>query len=334
MRVFIPASTDVLISAPLQRPALFTGRIAAIDQDRITFAGEPGWAEGALVYAQSIQPETYYGQIDSGALRGAFFTIVGNDSSTLTLDLNGETLDAVAAGDILTLRPYWTLGTLLGEGSGFPGSPTFTPRAEVQFFSATASGINLATSQRFFYYEGTGFGGPGWRRAGSALTSKFDNTILYPDTPFRIRNSGAVIQFSHTGDAPLAGHRTPVGTLASDVPQDNLMALMSAADTTLGTSDLVESGAVIGSPTFTPVDSVILFDNATAGINKASAGVYFYYTGAGFGGPGWRKTGGGLATLQDSKILSAQDGFIIRKGRTSSPQTTPWTHRPAYAQGN
>lgn len=331
MGLTVPTGTDVLVSAPLQRPAVFTGRVAAVDGDRITVEGAPGWSVDALVYAQGVRPETYHAQLGSGAMRGAFFTITANDADSLTLDLNGEMLDKVAVGDRLTVRPYWTLGTLLGPESGFPGSPTFTPRAEVQFVDAMSAGINLATAQQFFYYTGVLFGGAGWRKDGEGLGEKFDNTILYPDTPFRIRNtSGSVMGLSLMGFAPVAGHRTTVGTLAAGVSQDNFVTMMSAQDITLGESGLFESGAVAGSPTFTPVDSVLLFDNEEPGRNKAASGIYFYYTGAAFGGPGWRKDGGGLMTKYDTTVLAAQTGFVVRKG--SGPIVDPaiWGYVPYY----
>src|SRR5690606_1544935 len=134
----------------------------------------------------------------------------------------------------------------------------------------------------------------------------------------------------HTGAVPMAGHRIQVGTLAADTAQDNFVAFSSAADLTLGTSGLVESGAVLGSPTFTPVDSVLLVDNAAPGLNKAFAGVYFYYTGTGFGGPGWRKQGGTLTRLYNDEVLSADAGLLIRKGRTLSPDGYWWKLAPGY----
>lgn len=331
MSLSVPAGTDILVSAPLRRPAVFTGRVAVVDGDRITVEGAPDWAEDALVYAQGVRPETYHAQLGSGAMRGAFFTITANSSASLTLDLNGETLDEVVVGDRLTVRPYWTLGTLFGGASGFPGSSTFTPRAAVQLRDPNVAGTNLPLSHQFFYYSGTLAGGPGWRRTGSPLTARFDDVILYPDTAFRIRNSDTNPGgFFHAGGVPMDGHRVIIGTRVGGVGQDNMVVLQSGAGTTLGNSGLVESGAIAGSATFTPVDSVLVFDNAAAGINKSASAVYFYYTGSLAGGPGWRRQGAALNSIFDGAQLNAQEGFIVRKRATEMPQETAWTHIPHY----
>jgi uncharacterized protein (TIGR02597 family) len=331
MSYAIPANTDVLMSSPLHRDAVFTGPIVSVSGSQINVGGSPAWTPNQFAYVQGTQPNTYYVQVLTGTMRGAYFTVTANTASQLTVDLNGETLAALTSSDRVSVIPYWTLSTLFPVGGGFPGSPSFTPVTEVQFVSLNGVGTNLATTDIFFYYTGTAAGGAGWRRSGSPPTTKFDNTIFLPDAPYRIRNRSSVINLSHLGNAPVAGHRTTVGTLAPSRIQDNFVTLMSAADTTLANSGLISSGAFAGSPSFTPVDTLLVFNNQAPGLNKAPSSLYFYYTGTAAGGPGWRKSGSPPTTLFNNEVLKSQDGFIIRKASSSSPQLSSWSYVPTYA---
>jgi uncharacterized protein (TIGR02597 family) len=321
----------VLMSSPLHRDAVFTGPVASVSGATISIAGtSPGWTVNQFAYVQGSQPNTYYAQVMTGTMRGAYFTVTANTANQLTVDLNGETLAGVTSTDRISIIPYWTLSTLFPVGGGFPGSPTFTPVASVLFPNLSSAGVNLSFVDSYFYYTGTAFGGSGWRRSGSPLTTKFDNTIILPDSPYRVRSGSAQFSLSHLGNAPVAGHRILVGNLANNIGQDNFIALMSGADVTLADSGLLSSGAIRPSPSFTPVDTLLVYSNATLGYNKSASSSFFYYSGTSFGGPGWRRAGSPLTSIFNNELIKSQDGYIIRRAPATSAQLVSWTYIPTY----
>ncbi len=58
---------------------------------------------------------------------------------------------------------------------------------------------------------------------------------------------------------------------------------------------------------------VFVPDVTSAGSNLAAISQYYYYTGASFGGAGWRKTGGGLSTIRDNETISPDVFVVIRQ---------------------
>lgn len=58
---------------------------------------------------------------------------------------------------------------------------------------------------------------------------------------------------------------------------------------------------------------VLIPDLSTPGINLAANGIYYYYSGTGFGGAGWRRSGGGLTTIRDNDPISPDVYVIIRQ---------------------
>lgn len=332
MTYTLPANSDSFFAIPLQRPAVYSGTVVSVAGNTVNLSGTPNWTANQFAYAQGVQNSTFYCIIGSGSKKGAFYTVIANGSDSLTLEPNGESLADIAAGTPVNLIPYWTLSELLPASSGFPASPTFTPVAEVVFIAVNSPGINLASDSQYFYYSGTAAGGAGWRRVGQSFTSKFDNIVIYPDTPVRIRNStSAQAAFTVTGIVPIQGHRSIIGTITPSVPQDNYVAIATAADTTLIGTALHLSSAFSGSPTFTPVDELTLFDNAVSGFNKSPSSSYFYYTGTAAGGPGWRRVGDSFINIYNTLPILAGSGFIIRKSPAFIPQDSVWAFTPAYA---
>jgi len=344
-----PDSSDTRIALPFYRPPVFEGVVNSYSGNVITFSGTPGFAADQFVYEEGVQSNTYFvlvmsGEVDGegqpagASLEGSIFAITGNATDSVTVDLNGGSLSGLqqasvdASGDIVQIIPYWTLNTLFPEGEGFAASSTFTPSAVFMFPDMASAGTDLSTSDIFFYYSGVAAGGEGWRRSGSSPLTKFDDQVLTNEISYIVRNnSGSAFDVMISGSVPMAAYRTPLNTLAADVPQDNAIALNFPVDTTLSESQLFESGAFEGSATFTPADILLVYDNAAVGQNKSSSEVYFYYTGLAAGGPGWRKQGDSPLTIHDNEpVFSAGKGFVIRKGAQPAPQSSIWTAAPPY----
>lgn len=332
IRLSVPAQSDAFVSAPLHRDAAFVGTVSSVAGGVITVAGTPGWTTNQFVFASGTQNNTYFAILKTGSKRGAYFTVTANSATSLTVDLNGDTLTEVVSGDALQLIPYWTLATLFPAGGGFPGSASFTPVGSVLFPSLTTAGVNLSSEATYFYYTGTAAGGPGWRRAGASPTLKFDHTVILPDIALTVRNlTGSSIALDNLGSAPMTGHSTIIGTINPFVDQDNVVSINAAASVSLANSGLISSGAMVGGATFTPVDTLFIFDNSIAGINKSSVGSYFYYSGTAAGGPGWRKVGSAPTTkFDDTTFLEPGVGYIIRKKGQATPTTVAWEYVAGY----
>lgn len=331
----IPSKSDAFISAPLHRDAVFAGAVTATDVSVLAFDTSSGWSANQFTYASGQQSDHYYIIFRSGSRRGSYFTIISNTNSSVTVDLNGDSLASVVPGDQVEIIPYWTLATLfpVGGANSFPQSSTFTPAASILMPDLTSAGINLSSSASYYYYSGTLQGGPGWRKFGSPSVIVND-TVLTPDMPFTIRNStSSAISLYNIGAAPMAGHSSIVGTVSANKAQDNAVALNSAAAVTLANSGLYKSdgsGAILGSSTFTPVDSIFFFDSSATGLNKSSSASYYYYTGTLQGGPGWRKFGAPSVIVDSTVNLEPGQGYVIRKRAQSAPATVDWSFTADY----
>lgn len=61
-----------------------------------------------------------------------------------------------------------------------------------------------------------------------------------------------------------------------------------------------------------PVSRILLPDTTSAGVRLASSSSYFYYSGNGHGGEGWRKFGATASSKFDDQILAPGSSFVIR----------------------
>lgn len=345
----LKGNSDTLVGVPFVRERVFEGLIESISGNVITLAGTPGLEVDEYVYAAGVQPDTYYVTIASGPVdgnmqptsasnEGGYYTITDNGTNTLTVDLAGDNLTNVrtnavdGTGDRVFISSYWTLDTLMPDGSGIHASTTFTPNTKILLPDNDTAGINLAPDQSFFYYSGTAAGGEGWRKQGESPLTKYDDQVLAPDTYFIVRHEIAGdTELVMSGGVAMAAFRSPINVLSEGVEQDNFVFINFPTDTTLAESRLFESGAFTGSPSFTPVDRLLIFDNDTAGINKSASEIYFYYTGVAAGGPGWRKQGDSPLTIHDTTVVFKPGvGAIVRKGGTPSAGTDFWKSAPPY----
>ena len=332
-------NSDTIFSPPMSRSYVFQGGIASVsgtDGQVITVGSQdtPSFVENEFVYQEGVQSDTFYVRITSGTKAGMYYTIDSNTASTLTLDLNGDVIDdgSVAEGDTFQIIPYWTLNTLFPDGAGIHPSPTFSSASDISIPDNTTPGINLATTETYFYYEGEFEGGPGWRRKGGESATIEDDFIICPDDYIVVRNPDlGDTALGFIGDTPMHPLSTPINILAANTPQDNFISFSVPEPMTLRESQLFESGVFEGSPTFSDVDSLATFDNTQVAQNKASTAVYFYYEGEFEGGPGWRRKGGDPSIIHDdTQVFQPGNGYVIRKAAKEEPSTSIWTYNPSY----
>ena len=313
MTLSAAANTDTLVSVALMPPPDAVGAVASVSGSDITVAGAPNWTANGFVSL------AHYVRVLSGALKGHYFSVLANTNDTLTVDSAGMNLATLAAADAVEITPYWTLGTLYSPanaGASFIASASPLARqTEVYFYDATATGINRAPYATYYFYNGA------WRKVGSAATTSFSNTIIFPDTYFLQRNKTGASALVYTGRVQPAS----VGTLlvGSTGQNDNHVALAFPITVTLNSSGLAGSGFVASSSPLSRKDELYWFDPAGTGINRAPSATYYYYN------SGWRKVGSPATTdFGSSVLLTAGGGFLIRKA--ANGPTVPWVFNTGF----
>ncbi|MGH8048381.1 MAG: TIGR02597 family protein, partial [Chthoniobacterales bacterium] len=277
-----------MVSVPFKRASAFIGKVASCAGNVITVQGAPAWSTSPqqFVYAAGTQPNTYYAFIRSGAREGTCFTVTGNGSASLTVDLAGTDLTGVDSTTSIEVVPYWTLGTVFPAGAGVHASAGEASRlTEVLVPDVTANGINSPPARTYYFSSGK------WKQVGQGDAVKDDDCLL-PDSFITIRHRVATATvLSPAGDVILSKLSIPLATATSG-KQDNFVSLARPVAVSLDDSGLVSSGAFASSPNnLARTDELLVFDNNTANTGKSASVVYFYAAGM------WRKVGSGNANV-------------------------------------
>jgi len=335
-------NSDTRFSVPLHRPSVYEGLVQSVSGSVITVQGLPGWILNQFVYSAGSQTNSYYASVRSGNKEGMYYTVTANsadsgttNTSTLNVDTAGDVIDGggIAQGDSLTIIPYWTLATLFSNQTGVTTTSSISGAGSLTRIlipDLTSSGVDLAATVSYYYYNGTGFGGAGWRRSGGGFTNKKDDDAIAPDSFILIRQDGVASSsiMTATGAVGTGDRRYIIGTISPNTAQDNAIAIDIPVPLSLTQSNLFESGAFVGTSSISGAtgDKLLVFDDASAGIDKAAIKSYYYYTGTGFTGPGWRLQGGGFSSIRNAEfVFQPGSGYIIRKEGTAVATTTVWT---------
>ena len=316
------ANSDTYVSVPFQRPSVFVGQVSSVSGNMLTLAGA-SWTTNQFVYAAGSQANTYYAFIRSGSKEGNYYTITASGSNSLTVDLGGDTLAGLAAGDSVSVIPYWTLGTVFPAsdvGVSFASSASAAVRpTQILIPDLASAGINLAPTVTYFFYNGA------WRRFGQSLTLNKNDDVLLPDAYFIVRNQAFTGATTQTGNVLVKKLVTPLATRVGG-KQDNPVAVLRPIPVTLNDSGLISSGAF--APTTSVAlrtDELLVFDNTVTGTNKSASATYFYYNGA------WRKFGSSLALdFGSTVVFSPNTAVQIRKASSATGASIVWTNSPTY----
>jgi uncharacterized protein (TIGR02597 family) len=212
---------------------------------------------------------------------------------TLVQNLPGT----VTAPVSFKIRKHWTLATVFGgnnEGGLTGGDATTADKILVQ---------NGATYDTY-YYQTSGVGGTGWRKAGDSSTDA-SGTVFVPEEGLILkRNQSASVNIVLMGAVKTGQTSVPV------LLGNNLIGNVYAANLTLA-----DSGLYTGNPStgvaggdFTVADQVLVW-------NGIGYDMYYYQT-AGLGGTGWRK--GGDAVTDASSAIIPVGSSVILKRKTAS----------------
>ncbi|HTG44729.1 MAG TPA: TIGR02597 family protein, partial [Verrucomicrobiae bacterium] len=311
-RLNLLGNSDTLVSIPYLRPPVELGATVSVSGNQLRLRGAPAWAANQWVYAAGVQTNTYFLLFRSGVREGESYTITGNTSDTLILDLEGKSLTGAASGDRVEIIPYWTLGTIFPGGQGVHSSSTAGNRpTEILIPDLAGNGINLAAARVCYFMNGD------WRQVGQGSASRNDDVIL-PDMFFWVRhNNPNSTELAAHGIVSQGKWKLPLRRRASG-KQDNVIALPRQTSVTLAASGLIETGTFHPSASAgTRSDELLVFDNASTGRNKSASATYYYYNGA------WRKVGSGSTVVNLDAVFKPGTGCILRLEAGTSSQ---WTH--------
>jgi uncharacterized protein (TIGR02597 family) len=336
-RITCLRNSDTIVGVPFLAEGSSVHQLAAqpvIDIDSATLSLTSSVLEQGTLGLLNGYPR-YYARLTSGSSNGAFFTVTANAVDSLTVDLNGGSLSAVA-GDSLVLARYWTLDTLFPpagattswtqtNGQWIPNghaivasASALSRRTEVLLPNLTGQGINRPPAGVFYITGGS------WRQFG-VNNPNAGSYVIYPDSSLSIRHNSTVSQntfFRSVGDVDSGSIVIPL-TTRSNGRQDNHLALPRPVPVRL--IDLgLDTTAFVNSPsTLSRRDELLVFNNAAAGKNKPPIATYFRLS------AGWRMFGAGSAN-HDTSTIPAGSGFIIRKYNTADGATVEWDNPPNY----
>jgi uncharacterized protein (TIGR02597 family) len=313
-------NSDTIVSVPFARLPTEEVTVASAASNVVTVQDAVNWTAGQFVYSTGVQSNTYYLRINSGALEGRYYDITNNTTNTLVLDLKGNPLTGLAAGDLVSVVPHWTVGTVFVNGNGVHlTTDPDSHKTDVLIPDVGGAGINLSAAATYYYFTNAGF--TAWRRVGSSSTNRNDD-VLRPNTYLIIRHRIPTnTTFTSYGDVILTKVSIPlIGNPTNK--QDNPVAMPRPVTLTLNDTALIASGAF--SATTDPdsrTDELLVFNNATNSFNKSSAGTYYFYNST------WRRVGDS-ASHGTSNVFAPGAGFIIRKA--SGGSSVAWTNTPTY----
>lgn len=318
------SNSDTRLSASLERSPVFTGAVASVAGSTINVSGTTGWTVDQFAVAAPAQPQPYFVRIVSGTKAGAYFTVVSNSTTALTVDLNGDTLAAVVAGDSVSVIPYWTLSSLLPASSAGTAFETSTSaisrRTEVIFPDTNYVGVNPPSVGTYYFFNSA------WRKVGSPATTSFDFQPILPDSYVIVRNKAFTSTVTTLGSVVTANLQLILNSEAA-VKQDNVVALQRPVPVSLNQSGLISSGAFTPSTSaISRKDELLVFDDTATGINKSASATYYYFNSA------WRKVGSPATTdFGNDTVFQPGTGVVIRKATNGvGPQTQVWTNTATY----
>jgi uncharacterized protein (TIGR02597 family) len=338
------ANSDTLLSIPFTRPPEFSGTIQSVSGNVITVQGTPGWSANQFVYVAGSQPKTYYVLIGAGGTsnprEGHIYTVTGNDSNALTVNINADTLTGVTASTQVIVIPYWTPATIFpaadANRSFTPTTSTASYKTQVVVTNNAAFGTKGYSTTYFFSNNVNGTSGNiGWRVAGNDIADRGDDPLL-PNNYFVVRNQNGAPTLTLKGLGAVLTRKfaTPLRTSVTGT-RDNAVSMVRPVAVKLSETGLgPEDGSFVASPPIPPTrgsrlnvkDQLLLFDNSQVAFNKQPSAVYYYYAG---NPAGWKLLGDDLVD-HGQDLIPAGSAIVIRKATTADGATVFWTNTASY----
>lgn len=269
--------SDSLLSVPLAKRTAWMGRISDISANSVTLTLTTIPADGS---ASSATGTNYYAEFLSGDLAGLAYPVSGNTGAQFSLVVGDDSLIAHgmgsvqvgAAGDVVRIRPSWTLGDLFGATpesirltpiSAFSGEVYLSGDA-VEFPDNLSPGTAKKPAAVFAYIAGSG-----WRKRGAG-EAVFYQEPIFPWTAFTVRRQSENVELLLVGYTPAL--RRVVRLPSVGVDQDFDVTLASGLDSeqSISTSGLILA-FLSSTDEFTPADELLDFYSVRRGFSLPPA---------------------------------------------------------------
>ena len=309
----VPAQSDAILGACLNRAAVFKGKVESISGTTITVAGTPGWQANQFVQTLPGQTDTFAVHFATGIKEGLFAKVSANSANSITVelasansadDLSGvksNAVDGAGNGDEIDILPYWTPNTLFG-------GVTLPDQVELYVYDNDQVGQNIAPSAPMAYFTGFGWFETIGFSDQSHRPINFGSGYIFRNT------SGGEVTVTLVGSVPMSEHRIVLRTLAANTAQDQRITYSSPVPEALASLNL-------GAEDF---DELFIFDNTTSGINKAPTPLVYssgrWYNSISF------------ADVTDTTTLQPGTSIVYRKAATASPGQFVWADLQSYLQ--
>jgi uncharacterized protein (TIGR02597 family) len=205
MTYSFPATTSSVttyISIPLTNPSVFTGPVASLTADTITFAGTPFTATNLAAVGSP-----FFARIATGAQAGRTILVKANTANSITVDTTDNSSQTtalttsgwtVAAGDRIEIIVGDTLASLLGDST--PSNPLKFAGDTGSLSADIVNIYNKSTGKFDGYYFNTTSGF--WRPL--FVSQNKNDLTLYPEATLMIvRKSGrSATSLVISGDVP------------------------------------------------------------------------------------------------------------------------------------
>jgi len=291
----VAAGSEVTISVPLLRAADFTGTATSASGTTVNVTQ----ALTAGAYNAPATGDPYVLEISSGALSGVVVPIASNTANSITVVLNGENLDTLAAGSSFSIRRAWTL-------SSFFAGNTLPDNVQLAAFDVQP-GVNNSANPLYIYFGGSWFNGASGYPA--------DNVILYPGESFVLINGTAtnIASLTVTGDVPTSNSRIQLfkdGAAA----QDTRVSYFTPTDEVIGQAGFVG---------LTDNDALLAFNNSAAGVNKSASQTVIYFGGSWFDGASG-------TDVTNTFKLKGGEGYVFRRAGAAPVGTVKLSDQQSY----
>ena len=330
------ASSDTIVGVPMRQYSAYAGTldgapVVSNGLATLTLSGAPELAADAFANTHYVKFKNTLPTPAAGD--GQWFVITTNTADTLTVDLNGATIDAVS-GAALEVLKFWTLNELFNPADSTTDAATTKNaivastsqlttgrRTQILIPNYTAAGTNASASSIFYVNAGI------WKQSGMG-SADYGSFQLLPDSYFIIRNPSQVTGstfYTSTGEVESGCMGLFLSTLAS-ASQDNYVSLPRPVDVKLrdlnlgGTSSFMPS---TGTLTTQRRDQLFVYNNAATGFNKSASAIYYYHDNM------WKKSGQGNTDFGDD-VIPAGSGFVIRKYKSGNGASVSWLNTSSY----
>lgn len=324
LRFDCPGASDTHLSVPFQRPARWSGKLAAspVDQGsgtiRISLAGSPGFSTGEL----TATPHLLLSRAPTGAI-GRHFLVTGHTASTIDITATPAEIAGLTIEDQISIIPAWTLAALFPPTTQSTFHPSTGPLAtqrgsELLFFNNSSDGIALAPSRRFYLTSA------GWFEVGSYLSA--DDEIILPGQAFAVRHRSGATATTFVPFDEVSGTVVSLALpVASGTARETIVAPPRPAPLTLDQLDLTglnfeeSASTAIGDRK----DQLLIFDLTSPEINRTPSATYFRSGGQ------WLLDSTGFPASGNTPIEPSA-GLLIRKATGAAASVDRWENAPAY----